>query len=100
MQVMEDLYHRSTRMPEKEFNQAAEDAFGKFTSKKVITIMLNWDLWIVSVNSGEVRQLTDSKTGEAFPCWSPDGRTIAFASDQSGAGEIHLIPAEGGEAKQ
>jgi dipeptidyl aminopeptidase/acylaminoacyl peptidase len=34
------------------------------------------------------------------PRWSPDGSTLAFLSDRSGSLQIHLLPMQGGEARQ
>jgi dipeptidyl aminopeptidase/acylaminoacyl peptidase len=35
-------------------------------------------VWIIPVDGGEARQLTNQEHGASAPCWSPDGRTIAF----------------------
>jgi dipeptidyl aminopeptidase/acylaminoacyl peptidase len=37
-------------------------------------------LWVLDVNGGEARQLTDIATGASGGTWSPDGKTIAFVS--------------------
>ncbi len=43
------------------------------------------DLWAVEVNSGEMRQLSNTFMGRSEPAWSPDGKTIAvYGSDKSG----------------
>jgi tricorn protease len=43
--------------------------------------------------SGEVRNLTRSPgVAERSPAWSPDGRWIAYFSDESGEYQIHLHP--------
>jgi dipeptidyl aminopeptidase/acylaminoacyl peptidase len=39
-------------------------------------------LWIVDVESGSARQLTDGPTAERSPAWSPDGRRIAFVANR------------------
>jgi hypothetical protein len=41
------------------------------------------DLYVVDLESGAVRQLTNDKYADIQPTWSPDGRTIAFATDRS-----------------
>jgi Tol biopolymer transport system component len=43
------------------------------------------DLYVVDVHTGVVRQLTNDKYADLQPTFSPDGRTIAFATDR-GAG--------------
>ena len=40
------------------------------------------DLYLANVETGAVRQLTNDKYGDFMPSFSPDGRTIAFASDR------------------
>lgn len=44
------------------------------------------DLYLVNLQSGEVRQLTADKYAALQPSWSPDGRYIAFASDRGPGG--------------
>jgi Tol biopolymer transport system component len=43
------------------------------------------DLYLVDVESGAVRQLTNDRYADLQPAVSPDGRTIAFATDRSDA---------------
>jgi hypothetical protein len=40
------------------------------------------DLYLVDVQTGSVRQLTNDRFGDLHPTFSPDGRTIAFATDR------------------
>ncbi len=54
------------------------------------------DLWIAPVKEGTPRNLTrTSKSAERFPAWSPDGKWIAYFSDESGNYELSLLPADG-----
>jgi len=46
------------------------------------------------------RQLTLDTSHATAPRWSPDGRTLAFLSDRTGSLQIHLLPLNGGEARQ
>ena len=41
------------------------------------------DLWLLDAGSGEDHRLTNDNWDEKEPTWSPDGRSIAFASDRS-----------------
>ena len=43
------------------------------------------DLYLLNVETGAVRQLTNDKYAQLQPTFSPDGRTIAFATDQTDA---------------
>ncbi|MFN3134294.1 MAG: prolyl oligopeptidase family serine peptidase [Candidatus Kryptonium sp.] len=63
------------------------------------------DLYLVSTESGEVRQLTFSNEDELNPKFSPDGRFIAFISNRKSdpqeketKNQIWLLPVDGGEA--
>jgi Tol biopolymer transport system component len=40
------------------------------------------DLYLVDVESGAMRSLTQDRYADLHPAWSPDGRSIAFASDR------------------
>ncbi len=51
----------------------------------------------VRVDNGETRDLTNtSGAAERRAAWSPDGKWIAYFSDESGEYQLHLRPAEGG----
>ena len=40
------------------------------------------DLWLHDLETGQSRRLTNDRYAELQPEWSPDGRTIAFATDR------------------
>ncbi|HXO40462.1 MAG TPA: hypothetical protein VN999_03370, partial [Thermoanaerobaculia bacterium] len=42
-------------------------------------------LFVLPLDGGEARQLTDLPGGAKSPAWSPDGRTLAFLSETSAA---------------
>lgn len=56
------------------------------------------DIWIVSSEGGEARQLTRHPARDYRPVWSPDGASIAFASDRFGNFDVYVMPSAGGEA--
>ncbi len=61
----------------------------------------NPELWIKSLRTGRLTQLTHTKRGnEASPCWSPDGNHIAYVSDTSGSPQIYIIPKRGGRPQR
>jgi len=60
------------------------------------------DLFSLPAEKGPVRNLTaTAEARERTPAWSPDGRTLAYVSDEPGEYEIFLRPADGsGQAKR
>ncbi len=49
------------------------------------------DLWIVNVADGSLRQLTNDKHAEMMPQWSPDGKTVAFATDRGEGTDLDVL---------
>lgn len=58
------------------------------------------DLAVVNRDGTNWRDLTNDKFFDRYPRWSPDGKTIAFASDRSGNYEIWTIDVETTSLKQ
>ncbi|MCQ2238839.1 MAG: S41 family peptidase [Bacteroidaceae bacterium] len=54
------------------------------------------DIYSVSVNGGDARQLTTNSAYDTTPVWSPDGTKIAFTSDREGVSEVYVMDARGG----
>jgi len=52
-------------------------------------------MWIADIDGSRVRRLTDAPAGYNGWSWSPDGRWIAFASDQGGSWDIYKMMASG-----
>lgn len=49
------------------------------------------EIFSVPADKGDVRNLTNtSGVAERYPAWSPDGKQIAYFSDESGEYELHL----------
>jgi serine/threonine protein kinase len=60
----------------------------------------NWDVYVIGVGGGLVRQLTAGPSNNARPSWSRDGRSIYFASNRTGDWQVWKTPAQGGAASQ
>ncbi|MEU5091840.1 S41 family peptidase [Streptomyces sp. NPDC021356] len=59
------------------------------------------DLWLAPLDgAGRAWRLTVDRTKTGHPRFSPDGRHIAYTSWRSLAPEIHLVPVDGGPARQ
>ena len=58
------------------------------------------DLYVVSSQGGKALQLTTSVSYETSPVWSPDGKTLAFASDRKGNLDVYTVASEGGVAQR
>jgi dipeptidyl aminopeptidase/acylaminoacyl peptidase len=56
------------------------------------------DIWIVSVDGGKPKRLTNSPKQDRHARWSPDGKWIVFESNRGGDFQVYLIAADGGEA--
>ena len=54
------------------------------------------DVWKVPAVGGRATRLTVHEAYDETPVWSPDGRSIAFASDRAGNNDIYVIPSGGG----
>lgn len=58
------------------------------------------DVWTVPVAGGRAVPLTTHEAVDASPVWSPDGRTIAFASDRHGNLDVFVVAADGGAERR
>ena len=58
------------------------------------------DVFTVPLENGQTRNLTNSSNAhDRSPVWSPDGRWIAFFSDETGEDQIYLIDQKGEKEK-
>lgn len=58
------------------------------------------DIYIVPVGGGRAEQLTSHAGHDTDPVWSPDSRSIAFASDRLGGMDVFIVDAGGGEPRR
>ena len=55
----------------------------------------NWEIYVMDLDSGTVKRLTNNGANNGLPIWLPDGQTIAFASDQSGEWAVWATNSDG-----
>lgn len=58
------------------------------------------DVYVVPVGGGKAMQLTTTSSYETTPVWSPDGKTLAFATDRNGNYDVYVVSSEGGVAQR
>ena len=59
------------------------------------------EVFVVDPETGDAINLTRSpKSEDRYPCWSPDGRRVAFISDRAGGANLFVMDADGGNVKQ
>jgi hypothetical protein len=60
----------------------------------------NWDIYRVALSGGAPVRLTDNPGRDGPAAFSPDGRTIVFLSDRSGAWALYTMNLQGGDTKK
>ncbi len=76
--------------------------FSHKENPKINTSRSGYDIALVASDSGAVSQLVSQAGSDDSPHFSPDGKYIAFVSDNGqpepiGLGDLYLIPATGGK---
>ncbi len=57
-------------------------------------------VYLVAIEGGEPKQLTDAAQSSSSPRWSPDGSRLAFVSAREGGPQIWTIDVSGGALKK
>ncbi|MCP9612032.1 S41 family peptidase [Coprobacter tertius] len=65
-----------------------------------IAFTFKGDIFTVPVTGGKAMQLTSNPAYDTRPVWSPDGRSIAFASDRRGSMDVYVVSVLGGEPQR
>jgi len=58
------------------------------------------DIFTVPSQGGKATQITSNPAYDVNPVWSPDSKTIAFASDRLGSMDVFIVDKNGGEPKR
>lgn len=57
----------------------------------------SWDLYVMALTTGELKQVTDTPNYDSAPSWSPDGQWLAFETYQNENLEIAVVNVDSGE---
>ncbi|HLW51156.1 MAG TPA: LpqB family beta-propeller domain-containing protein [Sphingobacteriaceae bacterium] len=67
---------------------------------KTIVFSFEGDLWQTDIQGNEARRLTALQGEEINPRISPDGKWLAFSSNQFGNQDVFVMPLAGGDIRQ
>jgi TolB protein len=63
----------------------------------------NWEIYMMSADGKNLKQLTQNSASDNTPCWSPDGKRILFVSERDGKeydSEIYIMNEDGSQQKR
>ncbi len=99
-----DLYEldlsKGTRRPFAQYRGANAGGAPSPDGSKVAMILTtsgNAEIWLADSNGRNVKRLTKTQAVESSPNWSPDGKTLVFASDARGGPQIYKMSVNGGK---
>lgn len=67
---------------------------------QTIVFCYKGDIYKVRASGGTAMPITLSEGHDFTPVWSPDGQTIAFASDRNGNFDVYTVAVNGGNARR
>lgn len=65
-------------------------------SQSQLCFVYGGDIWLVPKAGGTAVRLTSSTGEEAFPRFSPDGKSLAFSATYDGNTDVYVMPVMGG----
>ncbi len=58
------------------------------------------EIWMMSSDGTDLRQMTRGQHHDSSPTFSPDGASLLFVSDRGEGSQLYLMPVDGGEPRQ
>lgn len=58
------------------------------------------EIYVMNVDGGHLRRLTDDPGLDEYPTWSPDGQWIAFHSNRDGDFDIYIVRPDGSDLRR
>lgn len=81
------------------FSSQADD-FDLAPSSRRIALSIHGEIFTAPVDEGDLKQVTDSSARDRNVGYSPDGKFLAYISDQSGREELWVVAVDGSAASQ
>ncbi|NLE75284.1 MAG: hypothetical protein GX605_00850 [Chloroflexi bacterium] len=60
----------------------------------------NTDIYLIGLDGSSRTNLSNHPAWDGTPCWSPDGRQVAFASDREGSPDIYVMDVDGSNVRR
>jgi len=57
----------------------------------------NWEIYVLTVTTGEIRRVTNDLVYESRPSWSPDSQWLTYEGYAQGNLDVYIIKADGSE---
>ena len=81
------------------FSSQADD-YDLAPSSRRIAFSIHGEIFTAPVEEGDLKQVTEGAARERSVSYSPDGKWLAYVSDQSGREEFYVVPVDGSAAAQ
>ncbi len=81
-------------------SDVAVDPMGKWIAFASTRHSEHTDIYVQRVDGTSVTELTSDAADDAYPCFSPDGKAIAFASTRAGSWQIYVMDTDGRNVTQ
>ncbi len=77
---------------------------GEFAGRTLLVTTVrtgDTEVFAIDPDTGDAKNLSRSPQSEdRYPCWSPDGKRVAFISDRSGTPNLYVMDADGNNVRR